>query len=138
MICIGFCQKWVGLHFERFFHKLIWSPWLPTNQLSLYRTNLCQFLANKGISYVNAIWFKNKLFPLTSFGSPYIFSFNCNLVLCIFLFERLKSTDVNTDMPVHLHMHMLTYVPNVNDCCAIRIFALRLFTQLSRKTLTHM
>jgi hypothetical protein len=23
-------NKWVGLHFVRFYHKLIWSPWLST------------------------------------------------------------------------------------------------------------
>jgi hypothetical protein len=26
-MCLNFCQKWVGLHFWRFFHKLVWSPW---------------------------------------------------------------------------------------------------------------
>jgi hypothetical protein len=25
-LCINFDQKWVGLHFGRFFYKLIWSP----------------------------------------------------------------------------------------------------------------
>jgi hypothetical protein len=26
-LCINFCKNWVGLHFERFFHKIIWSHW---------------------------------------------------------------------------------------------------------------
>jgi hypothetical protein len=26
-LCISVEQKWTGLHFGRFFHKLIWSPW---------------------------------------------------------------------------------------------------------------
>jgi hypothetical protein len=25
---IGLTKKWVGLHFWKLFHKLIWSPWL--------------------------------------------------------------------------------------------------------------
>jgi hypothetical protein len=27
-LCIKFDKKWVGLHFGRFFHKPIWSPWI--------------------------------------------------------------------------------------------------------------
>jgi hypothetical protein len=26
-LCIILDEKWIGLHFGRFFHKLIWSPW---------------------------------------------------------------------------------------------------------------
>jgi hypothetical protein len=26
-LCLHFCKKWVGRHFGRFFHKLIWSAW---------------------------------------------------------------------------------------------------------------
>jgi hypothetical protein len=26
-LCINFDKKWVGLHFGRFFHELIWPPW---------------------------------------------------------------------------------------------------------------
>jgi hypothetical protein len=32
-MCIYFDKKWVGLHFEPFFLKLIWSPWLPVQEI---------------------------------------------------------------------------------------------------------
>jgi hypothetical protein len=27
-LCLNFDKKWFGLHFERLFYTLIWSPWL--------------------------------------------------------------------------------------------------------------
>jgi hypothetical protein len=30
-LCINFNKNCLGLHFGRFFHKLIWSPWLSQN-----------------------------------------------------------------------------------------------------------
>jgi hypothetical protein len=36
-LCISFDTKLVGLHLERFCHKLIWSPWLvPREQKNVY------------------------------------------------------------------------------------------------------
>jgi hypothetical protein len=40
-LCINFDKKWVGQHFERFFHKLIWSPCLmPTDCSVINWSNL--------------------------------------------------------------------------------------------------
>jgi hypothetical protein len=42
-LCINLDKNWVGLHFGRFFDKLIWSPWFQKKHVFQVQTNFETF-----------------------------------------------------------------------------------------------
>jgi hypothetical protein len=53
-LCINFDKKKIGLHFELFFRKLIWSPWRQTS--GLYQEKNCNHNYDFRLKIHSLIW----------------------------------------------------------------------------------
>jgi hypothetical protein len=85
---------WVGLHFGRFFHELIWSPWVQLSQLSKnfeYVIRLYKFFSNlKCKSHLGL----SLTLTVTRLACPYLSIYNyMYLLLYTHLCSKIKSCE---------------------------------------------